>query len=130
MLANDLTLNPGSYGGTAADKIYNLVSLDNSAGVGTLRRVASTATTAPETLKISHFTQKKGEVEYDQHMVRVDETQTDAVKGVVTASVWTVIRVPKGTTAITVSKVKDLLGRNIACLMAAGATDKVLNGES
>lgn len=130
MLPNDITLNANTYIGTAGDKIYNLVSLDNQAGVGTLRRVAATATVTPETLRISHRRVKKGDLESDQHMARLDETQNDPDKGLVTSSFWCSAVVPVGTTVVTAATIKTLAGRCIDLLLESGYFDKILNGES
>lgn len=130
MLANDITLNATGYIGTAGDKIYNLVSLDNTAGVGTLRRVAATATTTPETMRVSHRVTKKGAVESDQHMIRLDEVSIDPLKGSVVTSVWFSITVPKGTSVVTAQTVKTQFGRLVHAALQSGVFDKVLNGES
>lgn len=126
-LATDQTLNPGSYGGAAADKVYNLI---NSPTPGsTLRRVASTATTAPDRLTISHRQGKKGVIIRDEHLVRIDEQFNDPVMGTGDFSAWLSIQVPRGTSVVTVQMIKNQVGRVIAAWMAAGNADKILNGE-
>lgn len=130
MLPNDITVNATGYIGTAGDKVYNLVSLDNTAGVGTLRRVASTATTTPETLRISHRKVKKGNVVSDQHLARFDEVAIDPVFGSVVSSFWFSATVPTGTTVVTATQIKTLAGRMIDLLLETGYFDKILNGES
>lgn len=130
MLPNDITLNANTYIGTAGDKVYNLVSLDNTAGSGTLRRVAATALTTPETLRISHRTTKKGDVTYDQHLVRLDESSNDPLLGSLQASAWFVVVIPRGSTTATATTAKTLTGRVIHSVLQSGYLDKVLNGES
>lgn len=126
-LATDQTLNPGSYGGAAADKVYNFIAQINPGA--TLRRVSSTATTAPDRLTISHRVTKKGQLQRDDHMVRIDETLTDPVLGAVDFTARLVIEVPRGTSVVTTQLVKNQVGRVIAAWMAAGQADKILNGE-
>lgn len=130
MIENDVTLNANTYIGTPGDKTYNLVSLDNTAGSGTLRRVSATALTAPETLRISHRTIKKGNVTFDQHLVRLDETGSDPLLGTLSGSSWFVTLVPRGSTVITANTSKSLTGRLIHALLKSGYFDKLLNGES
>lgn len=130
MLANDITLNANTYIGIAGDKVYNLVSFDSTTDSGTLRRVAATALTTPETLRISHRIVKKGPVTFDQHLVRLDETQNDPLLGTLTGSCWFVNLSPRGSSVITSTTAKTLTGRLIHSLLASGNFDKVLNGES
>lgn len=130
MLANDITLNANTYIGTAGDKVYNLVSFDSTSDSGTLRRVAATALTTPETLRISHRVIKKGNVTFDQHLVRLDETQQDPILGSLQGSSWFVSLVPRGSTVITPTTAKTLTGRLIHSLLASGHFDKILNGEA
>lgn len=127
MLANDITLNPGSYGGTAADKIYNLINQPTPSS--TLRRVASTALTAPDRLTISHRQTKKNGITTDEHLIRIDEFFTDPVLGSGDFNAWLAIKVPRGTSVVTMALVKNQVGRVIAAWMAAGHADKILNGE-
>lgn len=126
-LATDQTLNPGSYGGAAADKVYNLINAPTP--TSTLRRVASTATTAPDRLTISHRLTKKGALQRDDHMIRIDEQFTDPILGSGDFSARLVIEVPRGTSVVTTQLVKNQVGRVIAAWMAAGQADKILNGE-
>lgn len=126
-LAIDQTLNPGSYGGAAADKVYTYISQLNLGA--TLRRVASTAATAPDRLTISHRETKKGLLKRDDHMIRIDEQFNDPILGSGDFSCRLVIEVPRGTSVITTQLVKNQVGRVIAAWMAAGQADKILNGE-
>lgn len=126
-LATDQTLNPGSYGGTAGDKVYNLIGQLNSGS--TLRRVASTATTEPDRLTISHRLAKKGTLNVDEHLIRIDETVISALSGAVDYSAWLVIKAPRGVTEVTVAKIKSQVGRVIHTWMTSGNADKILNGE-
>lgn len=128
-LASDITLNPGSYGGIAADLVFSDIGPTKDLN-GKLRRVAATALTAPETHTINHRVVKEGVVPYDQHMVRLDWEPVDPVLGAVKQSTWIVVRVPRGTSVVTVAKVKDQIGRAVHSFLLAGATDKILAGES
>lgn len=127
-LSNDITLNPGTYGGTAGDKIYNLLPPQKDGS--TVRRVPATAFTTPETLSVNHREVKEGGYVVDQHLVRVDEVVIDPVQGSRTISVWQVIKVPRGTSVITTAQVKSVIGRCIHAVLTAGHTDKILAGES
>lgn len=131
MFNTDVSLNPTSFGGTNAAKVYSLVlPLGNDSS---LRRVSSTSATTPETLKISHqVSNSKNEVgvlQYAQHLIRFDESFTDVIKGSGQLSVWMVIRNPLGTTAVTSQKILDIIGRLIAFEQTAGNLDKILNNE-
>lgn len=126
-LATDQTLNPGSYGGAAADKVYNLINAPTP--TSTLRRVSSTATTAPDRLTISHRQSKKGSISRDDHLIRIDEQFNDPVMGSGDFSAWLSIQVPRGTSVVTAQLVKNQVGRVIAAWMASGNADKILNGE-
>lgn len=131
MFNTDISLNPTSFGGTNAAKVYSLVlplSTDSS-----LRRVSSTSATTPETLKIAHQqSSSKNEVgvlQYNQHLIRLDQSFTDTIKGTGQLSAWLVIRNPIGTTAITSQMIIDLVGRLFAFEQTAGNLDKILNNE-
>lgn len=122
-LATDQTLNPGSYGGAAADKVYTYVNAPTINS--TLRRVASTATTAPDRLTVSHRLSKKGNIQRDDHLVRIDEQFNDPVLGSGDFSAWLSIQVPRGTSVVTTQLVKNQVGRVIAAWMASGHADKI-----
>lgn len=131
MFGTDVSLNPTAFGGTNAAKVYSLVlplGSDSS-----LRRVSSTSATTPETVKISHqVSSSKNEVgvlQYNQHLIRLDESFTDTLKGSGQLSAWLVIRNPIGTTAVTSQKIIDIIGRLFAFEQTAGALDKILNNE-
>lgn len=131
MFSTDISLNPTSFGGTNASKVYSLVlplSTDAS-----LRRVSATSATTPETLKIAHQSSSSknevGVLAYGQHLIRLDQAFTDPVKGTGTLSAWLVLRNPIGTTVITSQSIIDILGRLIAFEQTAGTLDKVLNNE-
>lgn len=129
-LATDQTLNPGSplnLGGVAADKVYNFIGYPTA--TSSLRRVASTALTAPDSLVISHRVIKEGAFTVDQHMVRLDEVFTDALLGAGKGSAWLVTKAPRGTTAWTTQLAKNQVGRVFAAWLASGNADKILNGE-
>lgn len=126
-LAIDQTLNPGSYGGVAADKVYNLIN--NPTPNSSLRRVASTAQTAPDRLTISHRNTKKGGVNYAGRMIRIDEQFSDPLLGAGDFSCRLVIDVPIGTSVVTTQLIKNQVGRVFAAWMVAGNADKILAGE-
>lgn len=128
MFDNSLTLNPTAFGGQNVNKVYDLISMGSNQS-SSIRRVAATATTTPETLTISHRESKVSGVSTDQHLVRVDKTFSDPVMGSVKFSAWLVIQVPRGTSVVTLQEIKDQVGRLIACEQASGALDKILNGE-
>lgn len=129
MIANDLTLNPGAYGGISANKIF--VSGGQPTPTSVIRRVQATALSAPESLLISHqFGQQRGSIVYDRHLVRHDLVLIDPLKGSVKGSTWTAIEVPRGTSVFTNSVMKDMNGRVIHCLLTAGVYDALLAGES
>lgn len=126
MFNNDITLNPQSFGGQNEDKVYSLVSVGDT---GSLRRVSATSTSTPETLTIGHRSAVEKGLTVNQHMVRTDTTLLDPNKGEVKVSAWLVIRVPKGTTVVTATVIKDQIGRLLAFEQASGALDKILNME-
>lgn len=126
MFNNDITLNPQSFGGQNEDKVYSLVSVGDT---GSLRRVSATSTSTPETLTIGHRSAVEKGLIVNQHMVRTDIILLDPDKGEVKVSAWLVIRVPKGTTVVTTTVIKDQIGRLLAFEQASGALDKILNME-
>lgn len=126
MFNNDITLNPQSFGGQNEDKVYSLVSVGDT---GSLRRVSATSTSTPETLTIGHRSAVEKGLTVNQHMVRTDINLLDPNKGEVKVSAWLVIRVPKGTTVVTATVIKDQIGRLLAFEQASGALDKILNME-
>lgn len=128
MFDNALTLNPQSFGGANANKVYDLIAMGSNNSSST-RRVSATATTKPESLVISHKSTKQGEVLVDQHLVRLDTMITDPLLGPVMLSSWLVLRVPRGTTVVTLQEIKDQVGRLLALEQASGALDRILNGE-
>lgn len=128
MLANDLTLNPGSYGGTAADLVFVLGGYPTS--TSSLRRVTATALTEPNSLLISHQTVKRGDITYNRHLVRRDRVLIDTLKGNVKGSAWLTLEAPNGVTVWTPAVLKDLVGHLVSTYMGSGVMDKILAGES
>lgn len=129
MLANDLTLNPGSYGGTSANLVFVLTGYPTASS--SLRRVQATALSEPNSLLISHqMAVKRGALTINRHLIRRDRTLIDPILGAVKASAWMTIEVPNGTSVFTGSVIKDLIGHVPATYMVAGATDAILAGES
>lgn len=128
MIANDLTLNPGSYGGTAANLVFVLAGYPTP--TSSLRRVQATALSEPNSLLISHQEVKRGELTVQRHLVRRDRTLIDPLLGAVKGSVWMTWEVPTGTTVFTSAVIKDMIGHLPSVYMTAGATDAILAGES
>lgn len=128
MIANDLTLNPGPYGGTAADLVFVLGGYPTS--TSSLRRVTATALTEPNSLLISHQTVKRGDVTYNRHLVRRDRVLIDTLKGNVKGSAWLTLEAPNGVTVWTPAVLKDLVGHLVSTYMSSGVMDKILAGES
>lgn len=129
MFDNAITLNPTSFGGANVNKVYDLIGTGSSSDSSSIRRVSATATTTPETLRIAHQVVGSKETPADQHLVRLDKLLTDTIKGQVQLSAWMVIKVPKGTTIVTLQEIKDIVGRLIALEQSSGALDRLLNGE-
>lgn len=128
MIANDLTLNPGSYGGTAANLVFVLTGYPTP--TSSLRRVQATALTEPNSLLISHQQAVRGSVTYDRHLVRRDRTLIDPLLGSVKGSAWLTIEAPRGTSVFTAAVMKDIIGQLASTWMTAGVTDSLLSGES
>lgn len=128
MIANDLILNPGAYGGTAANLTYVLAGYPTP--TSSIRRVQATALTEPNSLLISHQQVQRGDLTVNRHLIRHDRTLIDPILGPVKASVWQTWEVPQGSSVFTASVVKDMIGRPVAAYMVAGATDAILAGES
>lgn len=128
MIANDLTLNPGSYGGTSANLVFVLVGYPTA--TSSLRRVQATALTEPNSLLVSHQRVQRGSLFYNRHLIRRDRTLIDPVLGSVKASVWQTWELPEGTSVFTSAVCKDMIGHLSATHMVAGATDAIIAGES
>lgn len=125
MFTYPITLNPGTYGGASAAKVFDLISINDSRS---LSRVAATSTTTPETLTVSHTSSGKSVV-VDRHLVRLDKSLQDPILGQVQLSAYMVLAVPRGTSVVTSQEIKDIVGRLVAFEQAAGALDKLLNNE-
>lgn len=127
MFDNNLVVNPNTFGGVNASTTYSLVGWKGDAA--SIRRDSVTAATAPDTLLISHQDLKRNSMMYHQAMVRIDKTYTDVLKGNVVLSAWLVIAIPKDTTIITETAVKEVVGRVLAVEQASGAIAKLINSE-
>jgi hypothetical protein len=127
MIANDLTLNPGSYGGTAANLVFVLGGYPSP--TSSIRRVQATALTEPNSLLISHQTVKRSSVEYARRMIRRDRSLIDPILGTIKGSVWLATDIPLGTSVFTGAVVKDMIGHLASTWMTAGVTDAFLAGE-
>lgn len=128
MIANDLTLNPGSYGGTAANLVFVLGGYPTP--TSSLRRVTATALTEPNSLLISHQSVVRGGVTYDRHLVRRDRTLIDSLAGNVKGSAWITMEAPRGVSVWTPSVMKDMVGHLVSAYMGSGVMDQILAGES
>lgn len=128
MIANDLTLNPGSYGGTSANLVFVLGGYPTP--TSSIRRVQATALTEPNSLLISHQVAKRSLVTYNRHLVRRDRTLIDPILGSVKGSAWLTIEAPLGASVFTAAVMKDMIGHLASTWMTAGATDAILAGES
>lgn len=127
MIANDLTLNPGSYGGTAANLVFSLGGFPSP--TSSVRRVIATAMTEPNLLTISHRDAQKGSLKYAQRMIRRDRALIDPLMGTVSGSVWFGSNLPLGTSVFTSAVVKDMFGHLMSCYMTAGLSDQFLAGD-
>lgn len=128
MIANDLVLNPGAYGGVSANLTYVLVGYPSP--TSSLRRVQATALTEPNSLLVSHQAVTRNGLTVNRHLIRHDRTLIDPLLGSVKASVWQTWEIPQGTTVFTPAVCKDMIGRLTATHMVVGATDAILAGES
>lgn len=128
MFNNDVSSNPTTQltGASNSAKTFSLVEMD---GGRSLRRVSSTAATAPELLTISHEKRKSGSYDYDAHLVRFDFQETDPAKGLVQYGARFVLDVPRGTTVVTSQKLIDCVGRLLDFIRASGNLDKIINSE-
>lgn len=126
MIANDLTLNPGSYGGTAGDLVFVLGGYPTP--TSSLRRVSATAMTEPNSLTVSHQSVVRNAITYDRHLLRRDRILIDTARNV-KGSAWLTIEAPRGVTAWTNGIVKDLVGQLVSCYMTTGVMDKILASE-
>lgn len=127
MFDNNLVVNPNTFGGVNANTTYSLVGWKGD--TASIRRDSATAATTPDTLLISHQDLKRNSMMYHQAMVRIDKTYVDVLKGPVVLSAWMVIAIPKDTTIITETAVKEVIGRVIAVEQASGAIAKLINSE-
>lgn len=128
MIANDLTLNPGSYGGTSANLVFVLAGYPTP--TSSIRRVQATALTEPNSLLISHQTVKRGNVSYNRHLVRRDRTLISALNGAVKGSAWLTIESPLGVAEWTAAVQKDMIGQLASTWMTSGVMDAILAGEA
>jgi hypothetical protein len=127
MFSDPVAINPNTFGGANVSTSYALVGLTGISA--SLRRVSATAATAPDTLQVSHQEAKRGSLKTDRHMARVDRTLIDPVLGQVVVSAWLVFEVPRGTTIVTPTEIKETTGRLIAFQQTAGVMDKLINSE-
>lgn len=127
MIANDLTLNPGSYGGTAANLVFVLGGYPTP--TSSIRRVQATALTEPNSLTISHQLVTRDGLQYARRMARRDRSLIDPILGTKKGSVWLATDIPLGTSVFTNAVVKDMIGHLASFWMTAGVTDAFLAGE-
>lgn len=127
MIANDLTLNPGTWGGTAGDLVFKNIGYPTP--TSSLRRVQATALSEPHSVLISHQRVLRSGTYYNRHLMRIDRTLIDPLKGAIKGSWWVTGEVPEGTTVHTTAVHKDMLGRLPSLFLTAGVTDAILAGE-
>lgn len=127
MIANDLTLNPGSYGGTSANLVFVLGGYPTPQS--SIRRVQATALTEPNSLLVSHQQVLRDGLTYNRRMVRRDRSLIDPLLGTKKGSVWLATDLPQGTSVFTAAVVKDMIGHLASFWMTAGVTDAFLAGE-
>lgn len=128
MISASVTLNPTTYGGANADKVYDLLGYSSLSE--STRRVSATVTSTPETLVVKHRNLKIKDCDTAQHLVRLDTLLTDPVKGQCQLGARLVIEVPNGTTVVTDQMVKDMAGRLIAFYLASGNHARLMNSEA
>lgn len=127
MIVNDLTLNPGSYGGTAASLVF--VHAGYPTPTSAIRRVQATALTEPNSLLISHQQVKRGLITYNRHLMRRDRILLSTLSGAVKGSAWLTVESPIGVAEWTAAVQKDMIGQLASTWMTAGVTDAFLAGE-
>lgn len=127
MFDNNLAVNPNTFGGVNATTTYSLIGFPTTNAA--IRRDSVTAATAPDTLTISHLQNTRNGSSYHQAMVRIDKTYNDVLLGPKVLSAWLVVAIPNGTTIVTETAVKEVVGRVLAVEQASGAITKLINGE-
>lgn len=124
-----MSLNPNGYGGADVTKAYDLIVPPTNGEKGSVSRVAATAVTTPEVMRISHQEVESAGLTIDRHLMRLDNTVTDTDLGKVTYSCYLNLIVPRGTTEITDQMILDIVGRVVDFTQNAGSLAKFLNSE-
>lgn len=127
-LTADIALNPTAFGGANVSKTYSLLGYSSTSE--SLRRVAATVNTTPETLAVKHREVKVNGAKTAQHLARLDKIFTDPLLGQVQLSARLIVEVPMGTTVVVNQEILDIVGRLIALEQAAGVFDKLMNWEA
>lgn len=135
MLTNDLVVTDNGTGtkpGALGAKTYSLLSVAEAKSV---RRIAATALSTPQTMTISHELKGKNWAARARSLVRADiqniGVDLASVGNIVpSAAVYLVIDRPVNTGGtLTATDVKNLVGAVLDVIMASGQLDKLLNME-
>lgn len=120
MFTNDITL----AGDASSSTTYALLSIADGKSV---RGNAAATLGQPQTLTVSHSVTKRGSLQVDRHLARLDKTKLDALNSPVGAAVYAVLEVPRNS-AITEAEINDMVTQ-LKNFLSAGNIDKLLNGE-
>lgn len=125
-----LSLNPNgsiTLDGTNSAKVFDLVDFPSQGQ--SVRRVAATALTTPETLTISHrdFVEKGQPMH--QHLVRMDIAALSALGVKQPCAAWLVVKHPGDNVTVTPAMIKDMVYRLFRLMTTTGYLDKIINGE-
>lgn len=121
---------PGAAGSTVFAQITGTV------GNAVDRRVAATANTTPEVLKISHEVKGVGYKQRCRSLISTkmtyNNTDPSVTGGVVPSFGWSLVldRPLQSGGAVTVQHIKDKLGQLMDTLLISGQLDKFLNQEA
>ena len=138
MLTSDQTLVssrasqtlPGAAGSTV------LAQITGTVGNSVERRVAATANTTPETIRVSHEIKGIGYKQRCRSLVKAgkvyNNTDPSTTGGVVPSYSWQLVldRPLQSGGAVTVQHLKDSLGQLMDLLLISGQLDKFLNQEA
>lgn len=122
-----ITLDGDSYAPpTEGSFTFDLMWRDSKDG--SLRQVASSATTNPHQLLIKHQQSKRNGVDRVRSVIRLDRDYSDAILGTVGASVYTVVDRPVRTD-VTEDNIFACIARMQHFLATSGHKSKLLNME-
>lgn len=111
-------------GDAGSSRAYALTSVE---GGRSIRKNATAPSGEPETLTIAHSATKRGTLDVDRHLMRLDLTKSDVNGNKATASVQLVIELPRSIS--TAAQVKDMKTQVVNFLATAGYMDQILNSE-